>query len=224
MLSAAWCLYLADFLCVQTLREASAPKAPVWSPWTNNDCAASLLSSTQALHTVVSGFLKHSSHNRSGMPVFNGPAVSLAAPNRRETDPTHDWLRNSIIGWVPWSKPSQFRDAHVGFVQVANHRASQESLALMKYTWNSDAFGSTAKPMTKEADWDWPLLCAIQQTMPYLLHNPPLCRKKRRAAMTSGFVHYPRRNSFQLLFSFLSFFPRKRVRSHDQNRHSGRHL
>lgn len=113
MLWAAWCLYLADFLCVQTLREASAPKAPVWSPWTNNDCTASLLSSTQALHTVVSGFLKQSSHNRSGMPVFNGPAVSLPAPNCRETDPTHDWLRNSITGRVPWSKLSQFRDAHI---------------------------------------------------------------------------------------------------------------
>lgn len=48
-------IFIALTSCVYKplVREASIPKAPVWSPWTNNDCAASPLSTTQSLHAVV---------------------------------------------------------------------------------------------------------------------------------------------------------------------------
>ncbi len=105
---------------------ASALKAPSWSPWTDNDCAASLLSTTQALHAVVPASSKHSLHNRASFLDFNGPAPLLSAPKCRETDPTHDWQRNSITGRVPRSKLSQFHNAQTGIVQVANHYACRE--------------------------------------------------------------------------------------------------
>lgn len=55
----------------------SAQKAPLWSPWRNNDCTASLLSATQALHAVVSAFLKQKLHHRCRFLDFYG-AVWLA--------------------------------------------------------------------------------------------------------------------------------------------------
>lgn len=76
----------------------------VWNPWTNNDCATSLLSATQALYTFVPAFPMQSS---TMDPVSWISMVSQPrTPNCREADPTHDWLRNSITVRLTWSKLS----------------------------------------------------------------------------------------------------------------------
>lgn len=120
------CVFFPPTSCVYKpwVRGASVLKAPFWSPWTDNDCTASLLPTTQALHAVVEASPKQSLHNRSGFQWSLAP--TLPASNCRETDPVHDWQRNSITGRVPRSKLSQFHDAHTGIVQVANHCACRE--------------------------------------------------------------------------------------------------
>lgn len=119
----ALCLFLTSSVYKPWVRGEFTLKAPFWSPWTDNDCTASLLLTKQALHAVVPASPKQSLHNRACLLDFNGPVPPLLAPNCRKSDPTHDWQRNSITGRAPRSALFQFYDAQTGIAQVANHCA-----------------------------------------------------------------------------------------------------
>lgn len=90
------CAFLFLTFCMYKpwVRGASALKAPFWSPWTDNDYAASLLSTTQALHAVVPASTKQSLHNRATIsmvlrhPLHLTPTTTPAKPLHRSQYPT----------------------------------------------------------------------------------------------------------------------------------------
>lgn len=189
MLQADLCLSRSDFLCVKPwIRIASALKAPFLSPWTMT--ALLVYYQPHKPCTPLFQLLPNSVHNRASFLDFNGPAPPTLAPNYRETDPTHgNWQRNSITGRVPRSKLFQF---HVIQTDIVHWGYSSWNITWIQTQWvlwrqkrrKMTLWISVLRPLTKEADWDWPLLYTVQQTIMYLLHKLSLCNETQ-TAMTS---------------------------------------
>lgn len=150
-------------------------KAPVWSPWTNNDCTASLLSTSYIILSAIPK-LRFATIDLVCSLV---PQQPLLVNNCRETDPMHDSPRNSITGRVLWSNMSQFHDVY-WLCSDSKSLCSQGACPLRNKTGIQPLLGSMERHLTKDAEWDWPLLCAMQQTMLYLLCKPFYVMKCRQ--------------------------------------------
>lgn len=64
----------------------------------------------------------------------------------------------------------------------------------------NDDWDIRVETLTKEADWEWPLPSAVQQTIPNLLHKLSLCDETQTAMTPPDLQHCPSSlNSFQSL-------------------------
>lgn len=161
------------------VRGASALKASFWKPWTDDKCRASLLWSTEALDIVVPAIPKQSLDNGTGLLGFNGPEFPPSQGTwpymtRRGTPLQVRCHGQSCLGCT-MLRLALFRQ------QIA---ALEGRLSPIEDNRNSDEPRemtpgiSVQRPLTKEADWDWPLPPAEQHTMMYPLHKLSLCDEK----------------------------------------------